>query len=159
MRPYKLNDAVLARIRELIEANFASRDELYAAAETLDDESMKKVCRRLADHLAGHAVELQQIAAARIGDSDVDVDTVEFIDYVSAQAFLEMVKEVHGPERVIAAAEQCEQNLKAKYDRVIDETSHSETEGVFQRHRSEIEFGERVLHSMRTDPEGETSGS
>jgi hypothetical protein len=112
MRNHRLGDATLAKIRELIEANFAGRDELYAAAETLDDEARKKVCRRLAEHLAGHAVELEKIALA--SSEDIDIADVEFIDYIAEEAFLHMVKELHGSSRVIASVEQCEHNLKDK---------------------------------------------
>ena len=36
-----LDKVTLAKIQELIEANFTGRDELYAAAESLDDEARK----------------------------------------------------------------------------------------------------------------------
>ena len=64
MSPTQLNRIALRKIQELIEANFAGRDELQAAAESLDDDARQRVCRRLANHLASHAAELQQIVTA-----------------------------------------------------------------------------------------------
>ncbi len=64
MLPRPMDDKTLAKIQELIERNFTGRDELYAAAQSMDDDARKQICRRLADHLADNAIELQQIVAA-----------------------------------------------------------------------------------------------
>ena len=152
MTPYHLNQTTLAKIRELIEANFAVRDELYAAAESLDDEARKKVCRRLADHLGGHAAELQQILLSTNSDV-VDVADVDFVDYIAEQTFLTMVRELHGSARVIAAVEQSERNLKGKYDEALQSVPEREAEGVLERQRSDVEFGEQVLHCMQDNPD------
>jgi hypothetical protein len=161
MIPRKLNHSTLKAIRELIEANFAGRDELYAAVETLDDDARRNICVRLAEHLAGHAAELSQILLAN-GRSEYKLSEVEFIDYLAERTFLEMVKDVHGETRVLASIEQCERNLKEKYDRMLTSIPEAEIAGILQHQRGEVEFGEQVLHTMKkatrndnedTDPE------
>jgi uncharacterized protein (TIGR02284 family) len=151
MTLHQLSASTLERIRELIDANFTGRDELYAAVETLDDEARKGVCRRLAEHLADHAAELEQIllASSERGLDDFDA---AFIDNLSERAFLEMVKELHGEARVLAEIEQCERKLKEKYDQMIQATSERDAEGVLKRQRDDVEFAEHVLHSMQEPP-------
>ena len=64
MRLTNLNSKTLAKIQKMIEANYCGRDELYSAAEFVDDQARERICRRLADYLAANAIELQQIVAA-----------------------------------------------------------------------------------------------
>lgn len=151
MLPHTLSESTLAKIRALIEANFAGRDELYAAMETLDDDMKKNMCQRLAEHLADHAAELEQIllANAENAEGHYDLNDIEFIDQLSERTFLEMVKDLHGEQRVVAAIEQCERKLKELYDRLLASTPEPEAEGVMQRHRKDVEFGEQVLHTMQ----------
>jgi uncharacterized protein (TIGR02284 family) len=152
----QLSGSTLDKIRVLIDANFSGRDELYAAAESLDDEARKGVCRRLAEHLADHAAELEQILLAS-SDRGIDELDADFIDHLSERTFLEMVKDLHGESRVLAENEQCERNLKEKYDRMIRATSESEAEGVLKRHRDDVEFAENVLHAMQAPPDSAPS--
>ncbi|MHB0958517.1 MAG: hypothetical protein ACYC0X_16790 [Pirellulaceae bacterium] len=148
MVPRQLSEPTLAKIRELIEANFAGRDEMYAAAETFDDVARKNICKRLAEHLAAHAVELNQILLVN-GHGRYDLADVEFIDHLSERTFLEMVKELHGEKRVVTAIEQCERNLKEKYDRMLESMPEAEAEDVLGRQRDQVEFGEQVFHTMQ----------
>jgi hypothetical protein len=151
MRPYALSESTLTKIRELVEANFAGRDELYAAVETLDDGASKDICRRLAEHLAAHGTELAQILIAN-QDFQFDLADIEFIDDLSERTFLEMVKEVHGEACVLASIEQCERNLKNKYERMLksmpETKADAEAGAVLQRQRDQVEFGENVVHTM-----------
>jgi hypothetical protein len=156
MMYHQLSGPTLDRIRELIDANFSGRDELYAAVETLDDEARKVVCRRLAEHLADHAAELEQIVLAS-SDRGIDMTDPDFIDHLSERTFLEMVKDLHGESQVLAEIEQCERNLKEKYDRMIRATSEQDAEGVLKRHRDDIEFAEHVLHAMQEPPDAPPS--
>ncbi len=64
MKFIQFDEKTLVKIQKLIEGNFAGRDELYAAAESLDSGSREHICRRLADHLAANAIELQQLLVA-----------------------------------------------------------------------------------------------
>jgi uncharacterized protein (TIGR02284 family) len=156
MQPHTLSPATLANIQELIESNYAGRDELYAAVETLDDDARKNVCRRLAEHLGGHAAELEQILLSN-GDERFDPTSVEFIDHLSERMFLKIVKDQQGEANVLKAIEQCERNLKEKYDQMLRSTPESEAVGILERQRDEVEFGEQILHTMHDPPDEKPS--
>ena len=139
-----LDQVTLTEIQKLVEANFAGRDELHAAAEKLDDEARKQVCRRLADHLGGHAAELQQVLLAHgaepVGPGDIPA---------LADALFDLVKATRGPSGVIGTAEECEHDVKEEYDRAIDAASSKDAEGLLRKQRDEVEFGEKVLRSIK----------
>ena len=144
MVPHNMPPEALDRIQKLVEANFAGRDELYAAAESLDDERRKAVVRQLADHLANHAIELQQIVTAN-GEKALGPEDIDSI----ADALFDLVKANSGPAGVIAAAEQCEQNVVEQYDKAIAATKNPDTEGMLRRQRDEAKFGKNCppLHA------------
>lgn len=144
MTRMELNPETLVKIQQLIVANFAGRDELYAAAQSLDDSARQQVCRRLAEHLAGHAVELQQILTASGQKPAGPLD----LDYI-AHALCESAKKSRGEQGVLATAAERERVLKEDYDRALNTMSHPQAENVLRRQREEVEFGEQVLHGMR----------
>jgi uncharacterized protein (TIGR02284 family) len=144
----KLDDKALQQIQMLIEANFTGRDQLYAAADALDDESRKRVCRRLAEFLAGNAAHLQQIVQANGYDP---VEPGAFSDL--AEGLFDFAKSNRGAAGVITIAEDCEEAVKGAYDKAIEAVTDREAEGTIQKQRSDIEFGECVLRSMQpSDP-------
>jgi len=145
---HPLSHGTLMSIRELAEANFAGRDELYAAVATVDDAPRKNICKQLADHLAAHGTELRQILVSS-GHGDFDVADYQFLDHLTERMFLEMVKEVHGESSVLAAIEQCERNLKDRYDRTLESVPEQDAAGLLQRQRNQVEFGEQVAQTMR----------
>jgi uncharacterized protein (TIGR02284 family) len=144
MLPHKLDDTTLRKLQELVEANFAGRDELYAAADSLNDEDRKRVCRRLAEHLAGHAAELQQILAACGADPAGPLDI-----HATADKLFELAKASRGADGVLDVAESCEKNLKQEYDRAIQDTPNQEAEAMLQGQRDDVEFGEQVMRCMK----------
>jgi uncharacterized protein (TIGR02284 family) len=143
MTRMELNPRTLDTIQQLISANFAGRDELYAAASSLNNEARQSVCRRLAELLAGHAVELQQILTAS-GEHPVGPLDVNSL----AQALFESAKRSRGEPGVLDAAAEREHTLKADYDRALDDLSHSQAENVLKRQREDVKFGEDVLRGM-----------
>jgi uncharacterized protein (TIGR02284 family) len=144
MSPNEFDRATLSKIQKLIEANFAGRDELYAAADSLDDEARQRVCQRLAENLAGRAIELQQIVTA------CGVEPAEPLDTLAlAHALFDLAKVNRGESGVLDAAAEGEQNLKHEYDRAIEETTHPKAEQVLRRHREQAEFGEQVIRGMK----------
>lgn len=147
-----LPDALIRRIEELVDASFSGRDELYAAADTLDDEKRSNVCRQLADHLADHATELQQILAINGEDTVTPLDM-----YSVAETFFTLAKNRDGEAGILTAAESCERLVKERFDEVIDQTSDEDTAALLRRHRNDIEFGEHVLRSMQEPPDEETT--
>jgi uncharacterized protein (TIGR02284 family) len=138
-----LDSITLERLRELIEANFTARDALYTAAESLEDDDQTRVCVRLADSLAGHAVELQQIVAAAGRQPPGPQDS-----WSGARQEFEQAKAACGCTGVLAIAERTERDLKQGYDRALQTTSDREAEGVLDRHRSDVEFAEQVLRCI-----------
>lgn len=144
MLPNELDDATLRKLQTLVEANFTGRDELYAAAKSLNDEDRKNVCRKLAEHLAGHAAELQQILAACGADPAGPLDT-----HALAESLFDLTKATRGAHGVLHAAESCERILKQEYDQAIQATGDREAEALLQKQRDDVEFGEQVLRGMK----------
>ena len=144
MTRMELNSETLDKIQKLIVANFAVRDELYAAAASLDHDARQQVCNRLAEHLAGHAVELQQIL---IASGQTPAEPLDL--HVMAQAVYEWAKKSHGEPGVLDTAANRERDLKENYDQALDDMSHPQAENVLQRQRKEVKFGEQVLDGMR----------
>jgi len=143
MPPIELNQDTLARIQELIEGNFTGRDELYAAAESLDDQARRHVCRRLAEFLAGHAADLQQIVIASGAEPAGPLDMQSIAD-----ALFEMAKTKRGEPGVLGVVAEGERKLKESYDRAIDATDDRKGEDLLRRQREGVEFGEKVLRDM-----------
>ena len=139
---------IVRRIKELVDASFSGRDELYAAAETLDDEKRSNVCRQLANHLAGHAIELQQLL---IANGETPPEPLDM--YAVAEGFFNLAKSRHGESEVLRIAEICERTVKDRFDDVIDATKNEDTVALLERQRDDIEFGEHVLKTMQETPE------
>ena len=144
MQPRELDKKTLDKIRELVEANFGGRDELYAAAESLDDQDAERVCRRLAEHLAGHATDLQHILAACGHEVTGPLD----IDDIVAALF-ESIKQQQGAPGIFEVAEGKQRDLKRGYDRAIEETTTEDTKELLRGQRNQIEFAESVLRRMK----------
>jgi hypothetical protein len=144
MVPYALDANTLAAIRRLVESNYVGRDELYAAADVLDNDARQSVCRRLAEFLAAHAAELQQIL---LGCHAKPVE-IEDIPVVAEHGLFDILKARGGSAGVIAAAERCEHAVKEEYDRAVEATADDRAKGVLHRQRKDVEFGEQVLHVM-----------
>jgi uncharacterized protein (TIGR02284 family) len=139
-----LDEATLRKLQRLVEANFAGRDELYAAANSLNSADRENVCKRLAEHLAANAIELQQILAASGADPASPPDT-----QAVAKRLFQLAKANRGSERVLDAAESCEINLKYEYDLAIQDTPNREAEAMLERQRDDVEFGQRMIRSMK----------
>jgi uncharacterized protein (TIGR02284 family) len=138
-----MDRATLPCLQNLIQANFAGRDRLYAAAGALEDKAQKTVCRRLADQLADHAAELQQVVLANAGDPG-DCDET----YLAAEVLFDEIRQGCGEPGVIRTAGDYEREMKQSYDAAIESTSDREVQGLLRRHRDNIEFGEYVLCCM-----------
>jgi uncharacterized protein (TIGR02284 family) len=151
MRHEPLDETTQQHLLTLIQANFAGRDDLYAAAEKLSSHSLSMICRRLADELADNAIELQQIALAA-GIEDVDVE--EFGAQLQAE-LIEMIAARGGDKAVLAEAEECEQTVERVYDDAITNADANALGDVLERQRENVEFGKNVAHGLRSADEGE----
>ncbi|MBN2292089.1 MAG: PA2169 family four-helix-bundle protein [Pirellulales bacterium] len=140
-----LDKVTTSRIEELIEANFGGRDKLYEAANSMNDENCKQICKQLAERLASHATELQQILYASGHEAN---DPLE-IDYI-VKIFFESIKKKCGETGVIQAAEDFQKDLKRGYDRAIEDTAESQAKGTLREQRAEVDFGEKVLHKIKS---------
>lgn len=133
----------LGKIQTLIEGNFTGRDELYAAADSMDNDARVRICRNLAEHLAMNAIELQQIVAAS------GVNPAQPLDLEAiAHALFELVKANHGDLGVLKAAAEGEHLLKRDYDAAIGATRDPEAKAILEKQREQVEFAEDVLKSI-----------
>ena len=140
-----IDSMTLQKVRELVRSNFAARDELYAAAEELDDEALSGICRRLADDLGGNAADLQQLLMVE-GQSPAEPDGVV---RRLQEIVIETLASRHGPNTVLAEAEAAEQQLKEDYDSVIEATPDDQVEGLLRSQREDVAFGATVLRKVR----------
>ena len=74
----------------------------------------------------------------------VELDKTHLTDEILFQR----AKQNQGDMGVIAIAEDFECDVKQRYDRVTETTSDFEVDGLLRRQRTEVEFGEHVLHCM-----------
>lgn len=143
----ELSPQMITRIEELVDASFCGRDELYAAAKTLDDERRSRICHQLAEHLAGHAIELQQLLTVNRHQPPQPIDT-----YAVAEAFFQLAMNRDGEAEVLKIAENCERTVKERFEKVIESAPEGDTSAILSRQRDNIEFGEQVLQSMQEPP-------
>ncbi len=148
MIPRELDENTLAAIRRLVEQNYLGRDRLYAAADLLDSKERKKICQRLAEFLAAHATELQQILLA----CEARPFDIADLPAVAEATLLDIVKANHGTAGVIEVAMHCEQEVKEHYDQATSEITETQTQGLLRRHRADVEFGEHVLRAINDTP-------
>lgn len=150
MRLKNLDDKTLSKIQEMMEVTFAGRDKLYSAANHLDDEERRDICRKLADHLAGHAIQLQQILKATGSDPKGPLDIHAIVD-----ALLESIRSQSGDSGILDAAEKYTHEVKEDFDQAIEKTPDPDAREVLRHHRNGVAFGERVLRQMeRPECEG-----
>lgn len=135
---------MIEHLEQLIDASFSGRDELYAAAESLSDSRHKDVCRELANHLANHATELQQLLACNGHAPVKPLDLLEL-----SESFFALIKSKRGDVAILDCAERCEKVVKERYSDAISKSTDSDTSALLERQRGEVEFGENVLHAMR----------
>lgn len=148
----ELNETTLTILQNLVTANFASRDRLYCAAESLTDLDRKLICRRLADQLANNAIHIQQLLAQR----NVDVPNPPASD----DEELKQLRSAAGDSlAILDAAERCEEALESAYDTAIDQSPDAEATGIMRRQREDVAFGKRILRCFRDAGIGQLSAS
>lgn len=150
MQREPLDETTRQHLLALIQANFAGRDDLSAAADALGNEALSMICRRLADDLANNAIELQQIALAA-GIDDIDVN--EFGAQLQAE-LIEMIQEGEGDQAVLEEAEECEQIVAQEYDAAIAHTDTPALADVLKQQREKVEFGKNVTHELLSSEAG-----
>jgi hypothetical protein len=97
----------LQHVRKLILGNFATRDELYASAEALDDDAVAEICRRLADGLGGNAADLQQLLMIS-GEQPAEPQEADRVARQLQEIVTEIPEERHGQSAVLSEAAAAE---------------------------------------------------
>jgi len=139
------NQATLQHIVALIQANFAGRDDLYAAADALGSSTLSLICRRLAEDLASNAIELQQMAlAAGIGEVDIN----DIGSGLQAE-LMETLGQREGDIAVLEEVEACEQLIEHEYDQAIEQSA-GDVEDVLRRQRNNVHFGQSLVRELRS---------
>ncbi|MCA9177518.1 MAG: hypothetical protein KDB14_23695 [Planctomycetales bacterium] len=151
MESHHLCEQTLSAIRRLVEANYVGRDELYAAADAMDGDARQQVCRRLAEFLAGHAEELQQLLLS----SGAQAFDIAKLPTIAEAALFHLIRTNRGAAGVINAAERCEHSLKERYEDALARTSDAEAQAILKRQQDEVEFAESVLRTMSHDEQTE----
>lgn len=143
-----IDPITVRRVRELIRENFSTRDELYSVAETLSDDDLAEICRRLADKLGGHVAHLQQLLMAA-GNEPVQPQSRDEIVRHLQGIVVELLDEKRGQRAVLDEAKAAEQKLKKEYDDAIEAVPDPEVEGLLRKQREEVAFGETVLSKVQ----------
>lgn len=139
-----LTPYTILRIEALIEAIFAGRDELAAAATTLDDPRHDRTCRQLSDMLDRHAVELRQLLLPHGKRLNPPADVL-----AQSIAFFEFAKARNGAAGVLRIAANCYRLVRDQYDMVLDTNPESSLTSTLHRQRLLVEVGCQTLHTLR----------
>jgi uncharacterized protein (TIGR02284 family) len=141
----QIDQATLDKVQDLIRTNLVSRDSLYAAADKLDGPALQMICRRLADELGGHVVDLQQVLLGRgqkpVGPEDELVKKLRFV-------VVEVLKQRPSSQQVVIEAEGRTRLLKKKYDAAIDHAEDGPIKSLLHKQRQNTEFGGEVLEAI-----------
>lgn len=131
------------RLQELLDGIFTTRDQFYAAADSLADGDERYICRWLGNRLGGHAADLQQIITAsgvRPTLPQSQRDRGEIFETIQTQA---------GDRGVLNAVNRVEQLLTEKYDRTIERVADQQVAGLLSRQREESQFADCVLRKLK----------
>ena len=140
-----ISQPTLDAIQDLIRTNLVSRDGLYAAAQNLDNETLQRIVRRLADELGGHVAELQQFLVARheqpVGPGDQVVAKLRVI-------VLDALKDGRAEADTLEAGEKCTHQLKERYEEALETTENLRAKGILHQQHKVVESGEEVLRAL-----------
>jgi uncharacterized protein (TIGR02284 family) len=143
IRPHSLDDETVKRLRELVAATYVGRDDLYLAAEHLNDGELAVICRKLADELAGQSAHLEQVILMQ-GEA-AGGEEEETVRAALREEIMKFLREHGRDPAILSAAKKSQHELRDRYDATIAATEDSETQGVLKKQREEVDFGERVL--------------
>ena len=141
MRPHRIDDPTIERLRELVSAMYGGRDELYAAAEQLDNEDLAVICRTLADDLAGDTAYLEQIIVGHGREAGYR----EAVTSALSEEIMKLFREGRGEEGVVSKAKQGQSELRERVDETIGATQDAEVQSLLAHQKRHIELAERVL--------------
>ena len=134
------------QLQELLDDVFAARDELYAAADLIEEADRRFICRWFADRLGGHAAFLQQVVAAS-GVAPVDPRTERGQLNIRAACQSEA-----GDGAVLDVAARIEHVLNERYAVAINCLADQQVASLLAEQREELEFADCVLRSVNKMP-------
>jgi uncharacterized protein (TIGR02284 family) len=150
IRPHSLDAKTIEQLRRIVAQTYAGRDDLYAAADSLNDEDLVTVCRKLADELAANSETLQQIILMQ-GAEAVAPETITSLLTKELASYL---RENAPKKLILAGAKDSQSKLRGEYDAAIEATEDSEAEALLRRQREDVDFGERVLRRLSEGEDG-----
>ena len=153
IHPHSLDPQTIERLRELVIATYTGRDDLYLAADHLNDEELAAICRKLADDLAGNSAHLEQIIVMHGEKPGSD----EKIRAVLGHEIMKFLREHGRDTAILSAAKETQKELRGQYDATIAATGDSEAQGVLKKQRRDVEFAERVLGRIAEHEQGKSS--
>ncbi len=146
MNRHDYDEQTLSKIQQLIEANQACREKLYAAARTLNDEERQCDCVELARYLREHEDVLKRILRVAKADYPDPPDVSEILD-----ALFESIRGKSGSPGVVDVTKDIQKDLKQQYDQAIEECDDERTQEVLRRQRENVEDVSRKLKEAPTN--------
>ena len=141
----EIDQTTLDELQDLIRTNLVARDSLYTAAENLDNETLQKICRRLADELGGHVAELEQFLLANHAQP---VDPDDKVVSLLRAIVLDALQQDSATVTALRMGEKCAQQLKSQYQEAIENTGNRRAQGLLHQQQKTVESGEDVLHAL-----------
>jgi uncharacterized protein (TIGR02284 family) len=145
IHPGSLDSETIERLRKLIATTYGGRDDLYAAANQLNDEDLSAICRKLADDLAGDTAYLEQIIVMHGQQPEVQ----NAVTSTLSEAIMKLLRKSRGDEGIVSAAKQRQSQLRQRYNETIAATGHPEAHAILDEQKKHVEFAERVLRQVR----------
>jgi uncharacterized protein (TIGR02284 family) len=144
IHPYSLDPETIAQLRQLVATNYAGRDDLYTAAEHLDDEDLSAICRKLADDLAGNTAFLEQIIVMH----GAEPGFAEKVAFTLGEEIMQFLRSGRGDQSIVSAMQDKQGQLREKYDETIAATDNPEAQSILEQQKKDVDFAERVLRQV-----------
>lgn len=142
-----LREHTIDKVQDIIQVNIDSRDGFLEAAEKIDDASITRLFRSLADERSTHIEVLSQIVTSngvqphREGSTAAKLHRY-FIDFRAA---------LNGGDRyvILVEAERGEDHIKHLYESVLKDTAGSAMNDVLQRQYAAVKKGHDQVRDLR----------
>jgi uncharacterized protein (TIGR02284 family) len=144
LQPGTFDSETVRQIRHIVGTTYAGRDDLYAAADQLQDGDLAVICRNLADDLAGKSVYLTQLIAINGDDPTAEHKVASAL----TDEIMRFLRNERGDAGIVAAVKESQQRLREDYDQTIAAMRHPEAHAVVEEQKRGVEFAERVLRKV-----------
>jgi hypothetical protein len=139
-----LDSTTIARLRQLVVSAYSGRDDLYAAAEQLNDQDLSVICHKLADDLGGNTADLEQIIVAQGAEPGFK----DAVASVLGEEIMRLLRKTRGDQGVISNVQQQQSALCGQYDAIIAATPDAEAKSVLEDQKKDVDFAARVLRQV-----------